>query len=79
MEQQLKDANIKITSNERKKTKIISFNHNANVYSITFHKEKGIFSKLTITNVQTATKSEIKKETEILDTVSTLINDNTKT
>lgn len=77
MEQQLKDANIKITSNERKTTKIISFNYNANTYSITFHKKKGKFNKLTILNGQTATKTEIKKETEILNTVLTLINGNT--
>ena len=77
MEQKLKNANIKITTNERKTTKIISFNYNANAYSITFHKEKGIFNKLTIRNGQTATKTEIKKETEILNTVLTLINDNT--
>lgn len=77
MEQQLKDANIKITSNERKTTKIISFNYNAYAYSITFHKEKGIFTKLTIRNMQTTEKIEIKKEKDILDKVLTLINGNT--
>ena len=78
MEQQLKDANIETQSHEYKKTKKLTFTFNGSIYSIILNKDKNIFNKLTISNFQTGQSSEprpteIKKEDEIINIISTLI------
>ena len=76
LEQQLKDANIKTTSKDCKKTKKLYFPFNGKNHCLTFNKDKKSFVSLTISNGQSGQKLETIKKDEniILTRVSALIN-----